>query len=310
MRPADERGEMTLAQVLVSTAIFLVVMSATLTAFTTSERLSLQVNDRTDEQDRTRSSLDVLARQLRNLASPTPDKPQAIDWASSYNLVFQTVDPNGPNAGTNATNVERVRYCLGGTAANGVLYRQDQRWTSIAVPAAPASALSTTAPCPDPSSAWTATTQVASGIVNRVDGQDRPVFSYDSATPAAIDRIHVELFVDGNPTSIVKEAALSSGVFLRNQNRAPTAAFTADASAPGKIVLNGSLSSDPEGDPLSYVWWENAQTSSCGAPPCKIGTGIRFDYAVAARSSHAIQLKVYDPATLEGDSDVVTVNVP
>ena len=87
-----------------------------------------------------------------------------------------------------------------------------------------------------------------------------------------------------------QQYAPEAGVFLRNQNRRPVAAFSASATAQG-IVLNGSASSDPEGEPLTYVWYDGTT---------KIGEGITFTYPVAAGSSHTIQLKVYDPAVLEG----------
>ena len=35
-----------------------------------------------------------------------------VDRAGARDLIFQTVDPVGPNAGDNASNVKRIRYCL------------------------------------------------------------------------------------------------------------------------------------------------------------------------------------------------------
>ena len=57
--------------------------------------------------------------------------------------------------------------------------------------------------------------------------------------------------------------SLGSGVFLRNQNRAPVASCTAQRAGTGKqIALNGSASEDPEGFNLKeYKWYANGQTT-------------------------------------------------
>jgi len=293
----DERGEISLAQMLVAMSMMLVVLTATLTLFTDSARLSQQANARNDAQDTARTALDAMSAQLRNLASPTPDQPQAVDSAGAYDLVFQTVDANGPNSGLNAANVMRVRYCLGGTTSSGTLYRQEQRWTTQATPTAP----STTA-CPSTDSGWSATSTVATHITNRRNSLSRPIFTYNAAAATDISEVHAQLYVDTDTTQLPPETMLSSGVFLRNQNRRPTASFTADGTTvPGKIILNGADSSDPEGDPLQYVWFDGST---------KIGEGIRYDYTVTRTTSHTIQLKVFDLAGLEGDSTVQTVAVP
>ena len=289
----DERGEIGLVQLLVAMSIFLVILAATLTVFASSQTLNSQANARNASQDAARVALDTLARQLRNLASPTPEQPQAVDKATSYDLVFQTVDAVGPNAGLNAANVERVRYCLGGTSSAGILYRQEQRWTSQVAPAAP-----TTTTCPSTDTQWTATRQMAAAITNRRNSLDRPMFTFDSTVATNVSTVHVVLYVDLDPARAPVETTISSGVFLRNQHRRPISSFTADPSVPGKIVLNGSASSDPEGEPLTYVWYDGTS---------KVGDGIRYDYAVTAGSSHSLQLKVYDPAGLEGDSTTQTV---
>lgn len=294
----DERGEITLAQMLIAMAMMLGILGATLTVFSSAEKLNNAANARNEAQDMARTGLDRLAAQLRNLASPTPDQPQAVDAAGPFDLVFQTVDAVGPNTGLNAANVMRVRYCLGGTTSAGMLYRQEQRWTTQATPAAPS-----TSACPSADGSWTKTSVVAQWITNRRTGLDRPVFTYNNAAATDISEVHAQLFVDSDPARPPVETTLSTGVFLRNQNRRPAAAFTADTSVPGKIVLNGADSADPEGDPLQYVWFD-------GASKIAGGDGIRFDYTVARNSTHQIQLKVFDLAGLEGDSQVQTVVAP
>lgn len=293
----DERGEMTVAHMLVSMAVMLLVIGATLTVFSSAEKLNRAAGERVQDQEAVRTGLDQLAAQLRNLASPTNDQPQAIDVAQPYDLVFQTVDRIGPNTGLNAANVMRVRYCLGTSDSTG-LYRQEQRWTSQATPAAPSVAA---CPATASSTGWSVTTQVAGSIVNRRDGLERPLFLYDAATVTDIASVHAEAWVDRDTAQAPAETPLSTGVFLRNQNRKPVAGFTADTTVYGKVVLNGALSADPEGDPLTYVWYDGAS---------KVGEGVRFDYTVTPGTSHAMQLKVFDLAGLQGDSAVQTVVAP
>jgi prepilin-type N-terminal cleavage/methylation domain-containing protein len=295
----DDRG-FTLAELLVGMTLFLIVIGAALTSFNVMEtkgRLNALLQD---SQQRARQTVIVLSRQLRNLAGPDENQPGAFDPAtasftpaSPYDVVFKTVDPNGPNAGLNPTNVERVRYCLD-SGAPAKLWRQTQTWTTSAAPAPP-----TTASCPDPG--WPGTARVvADSINNRYSGQDRPVFMYDSSDPSAIHTVRVSLWIDVNPGKPPTESNLQSGVFLRNQNRAPTASFQWSPGGAGHVVLNASASNDPEGQTLSYTWKEGAT---------KLGTGIVFDWGPASTGIHTITLEARDPAGQLGTaSQTVTVS--
>jgi len=282
----EERGEFNLTTVLVSIAIFSGVLGATLTTFESFAGERGKLERRTSAQDSARTAADRIARELRNLASPTAYQPQAFDAAGPYDIVFKTVDSNGPNAGLNAPNIKRVRYCLTSTSpSEAQLVAQTQTWTTQEPPTAPS-----TSACPG--GGWGSTQTIAADLTNQRAGQARPVFQFDAATLTDITEIHVELFVDPDADGSDVETKLSTGVFLRNQNRKPTASFTATPSAQG-IVLNGSASLDPEGEPLTYVWYDGAT---------KIGSGITYTYPATAGTSHTIQLKVYDPAVLEGAS--------
>lgn len=288
-----ERGEAGLVQLLIAMTMSLAVLGATLSIFNGSERIDRQTQARNESQQHARVALDMMSRDLRNLASPTPEQPEAVDLAGPYDLVFETVDPVGPNLADNGSNVERVRYCLGGTAASGIIYRQEQRWTTATPPAMPS-----VAACPSSVPAWSTRTQVAWGITNAREGLDRPLFRYDAEETTDIALIHSQVFVDDDPLHGPGETSLSTGVFLRNQNRRPTATFTAETAVPGSIVLNGSTSQDPEGEPLQYQWFDGGVYK---------GSGIRYDYQVASGSTHTLSLKVYDPAGLEGVSSGQTV---
>jgi type II secretory pathway pseudopilin PulG len=291
----DERGEMGLIQLLVAMSIFAAVLGATLLSFQSFDTLNRRTVDRASSQDSARTSIDRLVRDLRNLASPTINQPQAVDKASDYDLVFQTVDPIGPNTGANAPNIKRVRWCLDmSTPANEKLYIQDQKWTTLSTPAMPS-----TSSCPG--SGWSSTMVMASNVTNTYNGQSRPLFTFDSATLTAIREIHVDLYSDIDPAKAPNETHITSGVFLRNQNAAPVASFTYALNGSTAIVLNGSQSYDPEGDALQYSWLDNG---------LKQGSGVTFSYAVTPGSNHSIQLQVFDPAGLPGSSSTVDIHVP
>jgi hypothetical protein len=137
------------------------------------------------------------------------------------------------------------------------------------------------------------------------------VFSYTSSN-GRFNAVHTDLFVAGASTTTgatvgnATETRLSSGVFLRNQDVPPTAGFTATKGT-NSITLDGSVSSSPQGSPLTYVWYDGQQ---------KIGPGIVFNYAgtgnplVLTSGAHTISLKVYDPAGVEGDAPAQTVTWP
>jgi hypothetical protein len=282
-----ERGETTLIGLLVGALLFIVVLGATLSVFEKGTMVSRDAQTRADQQERVRVAVDGITKQLRNLASPTPDQPDAVDRATGSDLIFKSVDPVGPNTGANGANVKRMRYCLDG---GGRLWRQQQRWTGATVPAPPAAT-----DCPG--TGWDpGDVVIAQTVVN--DNTGEPVFRFNSTTLSAITRIRVFLLVDVDPGKGPEATELSSGVFLRNQNRAPTASFTATVGAT-EIVLNGSASSDPEGDPLTYIWKDNGT---------EVGRGIVLRYE-PAKGNHSISLEVQDPSGLSATQGPTTVTL-
>jgi type II secretory pathway component PulJ len=284
---SEERGDIGLMQLLMAVLISGLMLGATLAMYGTMLTEDRELNARNDAQERARSALDRLARDLRNLASPTPNAPEAVDRSSATDLIFKTVDANGPNAGTNSTNVQRVRYCLDTSAAgNTKLVSQRQTWTQTDPPAYP-----TGTGCP--AAGWDVdkTTVLVDRVTNYAGGLTRPVFTYNSATPADISSIHADLRLDLDVGRGAKETELSTGVFLRNQNRKPVASFTWFTNTEG-AVLNGSASSDPEGQQLRYLWYEGATF---------LGEGITFLLEAPKGSEHTITLKVKDAGDLVGE---------
>ncbi|HEX4759913.1 MAG TPA: hypothetical protein VH256_03895 [Thermoleophilaceae bacterium] len=293
----------TLVEVLLASSLMIVVLAATLGVFDQFVSASNRNTRQNDAQDSARVAVDQLARQLRNLALPTPQSPNSIDLASGYDMVFKTADPGR----------RRVRYCLQTSSpystSNGALWVQTQ--TGAAGGADPA--VPSTAACPvDPSSGgWATKRLVAAGVTNR-NGADRPIFQFnaDTATPSKITGVHTAIFLDVDPNHPPAETRLSTGVFLRNQNQAPAAGFTISTggSTSRHLVMNAANSTDPEGRTLAYFWFLGASptfanviaSGACNAADGCIASGILNDYTVpnGVTTSQQFTLLVKDPGGL------------
>ena len=316
-RLRDERGFTTI-EVMVASVIAMLVLTATLAVFESISRTKRHTDATNDSQQVARVTLDRMARQLRNLASPSTitsvagTLPRSVDRNLPHDLIFQDIDPVRPAVTSNSANVRRVRYCLDTTSAGlsatrGKLYMETQSWTTAAPPAVPAATT-----CTMTDAGWGTHILVADYVTNKVG--DRPIFTYsgnpgvitatDSASRADIARLETNLFIDPDTTKRPVETQLGSSVILRNQNREPLADFTLTvtnpSSSPRLLQLNGSASSDPEGQTPNYVWLVDG---------VEIATkGIVVQTSVPA-GSHTFVLKVTDPAGLEGVSATQTRNL-
>jgi hypothetical protein len=280
--------------------LMLIVLGATLATFTNFESDSARAAARNESQDAVRRNVGQMTKELRNLASPSLAAP-AVERALPADLVFQTVYPVGPTTAANPSNLRWMRYCLeGGSPAR--MWMQWMTWTTSPPPAATA--------CPGAD--WEGQQVVAQGVTNQAR-PNRPVFTYNATATTEISAVNVDLFVDMDPLRPPGETRLRSGAFLRNQNRAPTAAFTWFKAAAGKVVLNGSPSSDPEGQPLTYVWM-----SSQGGAPKKLGEGITcecptntadFPTQRLPLGTYTLWLEVKDPGGLPAVSATQTVEI-
>lgn len=281
-----------LVELLVVVVLSSVVLGATLTTFTQFEQ-NTGVNQRQNEaQEQVRVGIAGVARELRNLASPTDERPFAVVRASGSDLVFQSV---------RGTTTRRVRYCVDTTAHR--LWRQVQLL--------PFSDPSSSA-CPDAS--WGSQRTAIGNVVNG----SRPVFHYNVEDPLGITEISTTVWVDVNPGVEPIETSLQTSIFLRNQNRSPTAIATADLSG-SSVILNGSESFDPEGRSLRFFWYDDATTDNspiCGNLPSEVpqtgcvGTGIVTTYTPPAPGPRNIVLVVADPAGLTHETDDVPVCIP
>jgi type II secretory pathway pseudopilin PulG len=299
MRRLQAQDGFTLVEVLVTSLLLIVVLGATLSAFESFGKVDRRTQAQNDAQQETRRMVDLLTRELRNLASPSTLNPQAVEKAEQYDLIYETVDPVKPTSSGNDRNLKRVRYCLapssGGSAA---IWKQEQSWTSAVPPATPS-----TSTCP--SSAWPTQTKVTRDIVNREKGER--IFTYNDTVLDRITSIQVQLFSDVDPTRRPEATRLASGVFLRNQNRAPVASFTAtDTGTSHRLLLNGSASEDPEGNGLvDYSWYADGS-------PTPIGTGVVTYWTPSGSTfpqTHSITLRVKDSGGREDDAtQSATVN--
>lgn len=282
---------MTLTEVLIAMSLMLVILAATLGTFMTMQRDSIRAERTNDLQEQTRAAMDRMAKRLRNIASRADNISQPIDKATPTDVVFQVIGDGATATTANPTNVARYRYCLSGTR----LYEQTQRMPSATTAMPPATA------CPAPS--WTTTKVFADDITNGT----RPLFTYligvpppqrflEATTPTAaqldlIIGVRSELFVDDDTTQDPRESTLTTRVFLRNQNRKPTASFVATPATGMSLQLNGGDSEDPEGARLTFEWFDDVPTTGT-----KLGEGSVYVFSTATPGTHRIWLKVSDPA--------------
>ena len=312
----SQRG-FTLIEVLLVMSLALILLGATLTSFTNYYRLQKRSQTLNDSAQIARNSMDVAARQLRNLANQDPSQQTTtIARAQPFDLVFQTSDPSR----------KWVRYCLDTTGAGGApaspsrgrLYESE-----TATAAAPTGGMMGSCP----GSGWVTSRVVADQLTNRRNGIDRRVFAYSCGTGAPagcpataadhtrIRTINAELWVDPNPGRTPAELRVVSGIFLRNQNEQPVADFNSTAAGTRTVILNASASTDPEGRTLAYDWFRGSgaitltpeeacaqeiKQKANGTTLIYLGQGTtyRYDVPTGVSSPMPIQLVVRDPGCL------------
>lgn len=278
---SDQRG-FTLIESLVAGAMMVGVSGAVLTTLTEFGTTTTRADAQNDAQQEARRAVGQMARELRNLASPTNELPNAVEKATATDLVFLSVGDERPAGSENERNTRRVRYCLDTSTAT--IWRQQQTWITAAAPAAPPTSACPTAPV---AGEW----DQARAAALQVRNGTRPVFSYNASVLPDITEIRAKLWIDADPARAPAETQLETTVFLRNQNRGPSARFTTAPSG-SQILLNGSESSDPEGKALEYLWYDNGGAAH-------VGEGIVFTYTPPQAGTHSMTLTVRDPAGLE-----------
>lgn len=295
-----------LIELLVAMSVITFVVMATISAFVAfhkNERVNRLVNE---SQDQARLTLERMASQLRNLASPTDYVPASVEKAEPYDLVFLTVDAVKPVGSLNARNVKRVRYCVG-PVVNGKapLIRQEQTWQAVDPPPSYA----TTTCSSSGAGGWEKTQIAASDVVNTAQSPAVPIFEYTPGpTPVtSITAIRADLYVDVNPGQSPQAVNLNTGVFLRNQNRLPVASCTTPIyTGTGKqVALNGSGSQDPEGFSMKeYRWYLDGSTTALTDPKGVVGIWN------GSSGSHSFELEVVDQGGLSAKTNCGSVVVP
>lgn len=255
IRTRSESG-WTLIELLVAMTLMIIVLSATLTSLDVFGQTTRRTTLTNDQQEQARRTIDLLTRQLRNLASPTTGL-QTIAYANTEKMIFQTTDPSK----------QWVGYCLQTSGANSASDTNSILWYQTFASNDPNAAAPTPGDtsCPD-TGAWTTSQQVVRNVTND-NGTDRPLFTYSAynannlATPVTnrseIIRVAVSLFSDLDVTQRPAETTISSEAFLRNQNQPPQASFQAFPSG-NTYTLDAGSSTDPEGRTLKVDWYKVA----------------------------------------------------
>jgi prepilin-type N-terminal cleavage/methylation domain-containing protein len=315
-RLRDQNG-FTLIELLLVMVLSLMVLGGTLATFNTFERGERR-NQLVNEQiERTRDGLDLLARELRNLARPGATVSgfgvQPSIWrAEPFDFVFQTSAPQRT----------WVRYCLAQSGTYGPT-RATRDSGVIFASESPGATLSGSMTGGCPGTGWATRRIVASSVANDVGGRGYPIFSFtcrigtDCATNnrLQVKGVRADVFVDLDPAAPPKEERLSTGVFLRNQNEPPTAEFSMRPNGPGSVTLNASSSEDPEGRTLQFFWFLSAVPTgwTCGQ---QVPNGTNYLPGVTATvtgvsgSTVNVTLVTCDAGNLPARQGPVAVRLP
>ena len=191
--------------------------------------------------------------------------------------------------------LQRVRYCLDSGDRNAAtIRRQTQSWTTRHAAADPVDGQLPGGGMG--STGWSPRTS-RTGLAPR----SVPCSRTGGRPADEIQSVVISLYLDLDPSQEPSEATAETGAFLRNQNRAPIARFTATPAGVGHILLNASESVDPESQPLDVRWYDGGTY---------MGSGSIYDYNAKTRGVHEISVEVQDVSGLVGRSGPSAVVVP
>jgi len=265
-RLAEQRG-VTLIELLVAMTITTILMGAVVFILTIFLNDSRYDTLRDQAQSDARLAVDRLSHDLRSAASTTATTPGLVSLAGSYDLAFQVVQPTGTAPSGNGANQIWARYCLNG--GTNTLWRQ----TTTPSTTSPSSSIPDTSNCPSTSNQSALKTNGSpccvelSDVTNEIGGDTtRPLFTYGPSgwtSTSQIKLVQVNVYTDLNPGHLPGPTPqLTSGIYLRNELAYPISLFTPTAN-PGAhtVTLDGSASTDPNGQALTYQWYNNSACS-------------------------------------------------
>lgn len=279
----------TLIELLTAMSLMLVVMSTLMGTLIAFNHFTQTSDARAQSRDDIRAVMESMAREVRSanaLALESGAETRVVSRGDQFDFIFKYRDPASPGPTSyNSYNLQRVRYCL--NTATNTLYRQTQQWTTLEAPD-----MLPTTDCPG--ATYQTTRVIATGVTN---GASRPTFVYNNSALASITNIRLQFYLDNDTTKPPPETELSTGFFLRNVNRRPSAEFTVTPLGAGHLLLNASSSTDPDGDSVEYTWTDGGAT---------IATGPVVDYT-GSSGTHTFTLTVTDTGHLTSSTQEVIV---
>lgn len=319
MRPRDEGG-FSLIELLVAMALAIVVFSAVLSVLDVFQRQNGYDEDRNEAQDNARTAIDRLAMNLRNAAAPVGGALGTLEEVGPYDIVFQTIGSGTVFGGQNATNAMRVRYCLNAsTPSNETLWEVTQTWTTSSPPAVPSTASCPGTISPGSTNAWQADHVLVSNVTNENNSQNRPLFTCQSPGSSAdvcasettstsqAKAVQVDLFENLNPGGQPGESELTEGIDLRNALSVPVAEFSSSQVNNNYVVLDGSGSYDPNGQALTYQWYQGSSCTSANAIPG--ATSAQYHSGSLPSGTYSFDLQVSNTGGLSNCAAAWTVKV-
>jgi prepilin-type N-terminal cleavage/methylation domain-containing protein len=287
MKLLKDQSGVTLTELLVSILLGGIIFGAAVTTFVTFLNVSTKAEDQQRAQDTARSTVSILAGHIRNAMTTSATGAAINSSSSSFDLVLLVPLPGTTtSATTNPRGLAHVRYCLENRGSkNDTIWFQTSPYNSSTAPNPPS-----LTSCP--SSSWGTKQRAFDHIVNQSMTGRPPLFAYntDTATPPNIISVEIHPIVDWAPNRDHRETELRTTVNLRNLNRAPTASMACQGLANGHALCDGSSSTDPDGQPLTYAWKMNGT-----ALPTE--SSYRLDkFPLTSKVTYSFQLTVTDTA--------------